>query len=296
MQTPNKEDQNLRSFFNFLIIEKGLSKNTVKAYETDIKGFIKWINKNNKQSLLNIKESSVNRYISYLFSLKLKSSSVNRKISSLKSFYLFLLKKKLIRYSPFSEVISPKQEKYLPASMSESEVEKLLNSPDASKEIEQRDKAMIEMLYATGMRISELVNLKITDIDMNRSVIKVMGKGSKERLIPFGESASEALFNYLKIRKDSPSKEVFISNRGKKITRVAFWQRIKVYLLRENLKISISPHTLRHAFATHLLNRGADLRSVQLLLGHSDLSTTQIYTHIAKQRLGDVLKKHHPRG
>ncbi len=296
MQTSNKEDQNLRSFFNFLIIEKGLSKNTVKAYETDIKGFIKWINKNNKQSLLNIKESSVNRYISYLFSLKLKSSSVNRKISSLKSFYLFLQKKKLIRYSPFSEVISPKQEKYLPASMSESEVEKLLNSPDASKEIEQRDKAMIEMLYATGMRISELVNLKITDIDMNRSVIKVMGKGSKERLIPFGESASEALFNYLKIRKDSSSKEVFISNRGKKITRVAFWQRIKVYLLRENLKISISPHTLRHAFATHLLNRGADLRSVQLLLGHSDLSTTQIYTHIAKQRLGDVLKKHHPRG
>lgn len=296
MQTSNKEDQNLRSFFNFLIIEKGLSKNTVKAYETDIKGFIKWINKNNKQSLLNIKESSVNQYISYLFSLKLKSSSVNRKISSLKSFYLFLLKKKLIRYSPFSEVISPKQEKYLPASMSESEVEKLLNSPDASKDIEQRDKAMIEMLYATGMRISELVNLKITDIDMNRSVIKVMGKGSKERLIPFGESASEALFNYLKIRKDSSSKEVFISNRGKKITRVAFWQRIKVYLLRENLKISISPHTLRHAFATHLLNRGADLRSVQLLLGHSDLSTTQIYTHIAKQRLGNVLKKHHPRG
>ena len=296
MQTPTKEDQNLRSFFNFLIIEKGLSKNTVKAYETDIKGFIKWINKNNKQSLLNIKESSVNQYISYLFSLKLKSSSVNRKISSLKSFYLFLLKKRLIRYSPFSEVISPKQEKYLPASMSESEVEKLLNSPDASKDIEQRDKAMIEMLYATGMRISELVNLKITDIDMNRSVIKVMGKGSKERLIPFGESASEALFNYLKIRKDSSSKEVFISNRGRKITRVAFWQRIKDYLLRENLKISISPHTLRHAFATHLLNRGADLRSVQLLLGHSDLSTTQIYTHIAKQRLGDVLKKHHPRG
>ena len=296
MQTPKKEDQNLRSFFNFLIIEKGLSKNTVKAYETDIKGFIKWINQNNKQSLLNIKESSVNQYKSYLFSLKLKSSSVNRKISSLKSFYLFLLKKKLIRYSPFSEVISPKQEKYLPASMSESEVEKLLNSPDASKDIEQRDKAMIEMLYATGMRISELINLRITDIDMNRSVIKVMGKGSKERLIPFGESASEALFNYLKIRKDSSSKEVFISNRGRKITRVAFWQRIKVYLLRENLKISISPHTLRHAFATHLLNRGADLRSVQLLLGHSDLSTTQIYTHIAKQRLGDVLKKHHPRG
>ena len=262
MQIPNKEDQNLRSFFNFLIIEKGLSKNTVKAYETDIKGFIKWIDKNNIGSLLKIKESNANQYISFLFSLKLKSSSVNRKLFSLKSFYLFLLKKKFIDNSPFNEVISPKQEKYLPASMSESEVEKLLNSPDITKDLEQRDKAMIEMLYATCMRISELINIKITDIDMNRSVIKVMGKGSKERLIPFGESASEALSNYLKIRKDSPSKEVFISNRGKKISRVAFWQRIKVYFLRENLKDSISPHTLRHAFATHLLNRGADLRSV----------------------------------
>jgi len=146
------------------------------------------------------------------------------------------------------------------------------------------------------MRISELVDLKITNLDLNRSVVKVMGKGSKERLIPFGEAASEALLNYLEFRKKSTSKEVFISNRGKKITRVAFWQRIKIYLTRENLKNSISPHTLRHAFATHLLNRGADLRSVQLLLGHSDLSTTQIYTHIAKHRLGDVLKKHHPRG
>ena len=180
--------------------------------------------------------------------------------------------------------------------MSEDEVEKLLNSPNLSKEIERRDKAMIEMLYATGMRISELVNLKLVDIDMQRCVIKVLGKGSKERLIPFGESALESLNNYLSDRADSASKEVFLSNRGSKLTRVSFWKRIKVYLLRENMKNSISPHTLRHAFATHLLNRGADLRSVQLLLGHSDLSTTQIYTHIAKQRLGEVLKKHHPRG
>ena len=172
----------------------------------------------------------------------------------------------------------------------------ILNSPNLSKEIERRDKAMIEMLYATGMRISELVNLKLVDIDMQRCVIKVLGKGSKERLIPFGESALESLNNYLSDRADSPSKEVFLSNRGSKLTRVSFWKRIKVYLLRENMKNSISPHTLRHAFATHLLNRGADLRSVQLLLGHSDLSTTQIYTHIAKQRLGEVLKKHHPRG
>ena len=296
MQSPKKEDQNLRSFFNYLIIEKGLSNNTIDAYETDLNSFIKWINKNKTTNYLEVKESDINKYISYLFRSKLKSSSVNRKLSSLKSFYLFLVKKNHIDSSPVSEIISPKQEKYLPASMSETEVEKLLNSPDIFNDTERRDKAMIEMLYATGMRISELVDLKITNLDLNRSVVKVMGKGSKERLIPFGEAASEALLNYLEFRKKSTSKEVFISNRGKKITRVAFWQRIKIYLTRENLKNSISPHTLRHAFATHLLNRGADLRSVQLLLGHSDLSTTQIYTHIAKHRLGDVLKKHHPRG
>ena len=155
---------------------------------------------------------------------------------------------------------------------------------------------MIEMLYATGMRISELVNLKLTDVDLQRCVAKVFGKGKKERLIPFGEAALEALSDYIYDRDKSASKEIFLSNRGKKLSRVAFWQRIKIYLIRENLKNSISPHTLRHAFATHLLNRGADLRSVQLLLGHSDLSTTQIYTHIAKQRLSEVLKKHHPRG
>ena len=180
--------------------------------------------------------------------------------------------------------------------MSEAEVDKLLNSPDVANKIENRDKAMIEMLYATGMRISELVNLKITDVDMKRCVVKVFGKGSKERLVPFGETALDSLRSYLNEREQSSSKEIFLSNRRKKMTRVAFWQRVKVYLIRENLKNSISPHTLRHAFATHLLNRGADLRSVQLLLGHSDLSTTQIYTHIAKQRLSDVLKKHHPRG
>ena len=296
MQNLNKEDANLRSFLDYLYIEKGLSQNTVKAYEVDLLAFISWITDHTNSDIKNIKEDSINKYISYLFETKLKSSSVNRKISSIKSFYLFLIKKSIIATSPISEVISPKQEKYLPSSMSEDEVDKLLNSPDSNIKIEKRDKAMIEMLYATGMRISELVNLKITDVDMQRCVVKVLGKGSKERLIPFGEEAYEALNNYLSDRDESSSKEVFLSNRKTKISRVAFWHRIKFYLVRENLKQTISPHTLRHAFATHLLNRGADLRSVQLLLGHSDLSTTQIYTHIAKQRLSDVLKKHHPRG
>ena len=291
-----KEDHNLGSFFTFLYVEKGLSKNTVDAYQNDLNDFLSWLNKINIQDYKKVTETEINEYVAHLFKNGLKSSSVNRKISTLKSFYLFLIKKKLISLSPLSEVITPKKEQYLPSSMSEDEVEQLLQSPNIELDIETRDKAMIEMLYATGMRISELINLKMIDIDIERSVLKVLGKGSKERLVPFGEKASDSLSYYLKKRKKSSAKEVFLSNRGKKMTRTGFWQRIKIYLSREGLKDTISPHTLRHAFATHLLNRGADLRSVQLLLGHSDLSTTQIYTHIAKQRLGEVLKKHHPRG
>jgi len=296
MQKIIQEDSNLRSFFDYLYIEKGLSQNTVQAYETDILSFLNWLTKTPNINYLNLKEDNINKYIAYLFKSKLKSSSVNRKISSLKSLYLYLIKKNILKNSPISQVITPKKEKYLPSSMSEEEVDRLLKSPNPSNKTEKRDKAMIEMLYATGMRISELVNLKLTDVDMQRCVAKVFGKGKKERLIPFGEAALEALSDYISDRDKSASKEIFLSNRGKKLSRVAFWQRIKIYLIRENLKNSISPHTLRHAFATHLLNRGADLRSVQLLLGHSDLSTTQIYTHIAKQRLSEVLKKHHPRG
>ena len=296
MQKIIQEDSNLRSFFDYLYIEKGLSQNTVQAYETDILSFLNWLTKTPNINYLNLKEDNINKYIAYLFKSKLKSSSVNRKISSLKSLYLYLIKKNILKNSPISQIITPKKEKYLPSSMSEEEVDRLLKSPDPSNKTEKRDKAMIEMLYATGMRISELVNLKLTDVDMQRCVAKVFGKGKKERLIPFGEAALEALSDYISDRDKSASKEIFLSNRGKKLSRVAFWQRIKIYLIRENLKNSISPHTLRHAFATHLLNRGADLRSVQLLLGHSDLSTTQIYTHIAKQRLSEVLKKHHPRG
>ena len=295
MQTSNKEDSNLRSFLNYLLVDKGLSNNTAKAYEADISSFFQWLD-NEDLKYKNLQEDHINQYISFLFQRKMRSSSVNRKISSIKSFYIFLVKRNFVKNSPLNDLVTPKQEKYLPESMSEAEVDKLLNSPDVANKIENRDKAMIEMLYATGMRISELVNLKITDVDMKRCVVKVFGKGSKERLVPFGETALDSLKSYLNNRERSSSKEIFLSNRGKKMTRVAFWQRVKVYLIRENLKNSISPHTLRHAFATHLLNRGADLRSVQLLLGHSDLSTTQIYTHIAKQRLSDVLKKHHPRG
>ena len=291
-----KKDHLIESFLDSLYIEKGLSQNTVQSYKNDITSFALWVDESINLPLVRISKIDINKYIAQLFKNGLKSSSVNRKISTIKSFFIFLLKKKHILVSPVEDIEMIKQEKYLPMSMSEKEVELLLESPNLDSFIGIRDRAMIEMLYATGMRVSELINLKITDIDHNRLVVKVMGKGSKERLIPYGEVASDYLNVYLKNRKEINSNEIFLSNRGKKITRSAFWNRIKLYLKKENLKESISPHTLRHAFATHLLNRGADLRSVQILLGHSDLSTTQIYTHIAKQRLGEILKKHHPRG
>jgi len=291
-----KKDHLIESFLDSLYIEKGLSQNTVQSYKNDISSFAAWVEKYLDIPLARTTKSNINQYIAHLFKSGLKSSSVNRKISTIKSFFIFLLKKKHILLSPVEDIDMVRQEKYLPVSMSEKEVELLLKSPSLDSFIGRRDRAMIEMLYATGMRISELINLKITDVDCNRLIAKVMGKGSKERLIPYGEIAADHLNIYLQDRKDINSNEIFLSNRGKKITRGAFWNRIKLYLRKENLKESISPHTLRHAFATHLLNRGADLRSVQILLGHSDLSTTQIYTHIAKKRLGEILKKHHPRG
>jgi len=290
-----KKDPLIRSFLDSLFIEKGLSKNTIKSYESDLKEFFAWCHNIHKKLPSKLNSSSINIYLGYLFNKNIKSSSVNRKLSTLKAFYIFLYKQKLILKIPTEDIETPKIQKKLPSTLSENEVEKLLKAPKDKNIIELRDKAMLEMLYATGMRISELVNLKEVNVDKNRQVVKVLGKGSKERLIPFGDEALDSLQKYL-LKRNSRNIYIFLNNRDNKLSRVGFWQRVKIYLKRVHLKSDITPHTLRHAFATHLLNRGADLRSVQLLLGHSDLSTTQIYTHIAKQRLSEMHKKHHPRG
>jgi len=290
-----KKDPLIRSFLDSLFIEKGLSKNTIKSYESDLKEFFAWCHNIHKKLPSKLTSSSINIYLGYLFKKNIKSSSVNRKLSTLKAFYIFLYKQKLILKIPTEDIETPKIQKKLPSTLSENEVEKLLKAPKDKNIIELRDKAMLEMLYATGMRISELVNLKEVNVDKNRQVVKVLGKGSKERLIPFGDEALDSLQKYLH-KRSSRNIYIFLNNRDNKLSRVGFWQRVKIYLKRVHLKSDITPHTLRHAFATHLLNRGADLRSVQLLLGHSDLSTTQIYTHIAKQRLSEMHKKHHPRG
>lgn len=290
-----KKDPLIRSFLDSLFIEKGLSKNTIKSYESDLKEFFAWCHNIHKKLPSKLTSSSINIYLGYLFNKNIKSSSVNRKLSTLKAFYIFLYKQKIILKIPTEDIETPKIQKKLPSTLSENEVEKLLKAPKDKNIIELRDKAMLEMLYATGMRISELVNLKEVNVDKNRQVVKVLGKGSKERLIPFGDEALDSLQKYLH-KRNSRNIYIFLNNRDNKLSRVGFWQRVKIYLKRVHLKSDITPHTLRHAFATHLLNRGADLRSVQLLLGHSDLSTTQIYTHIAKQRLSEMHKKHHPRG
>ena len=290
-----KKDPLIRSFLDSLFIEKGLSKNTIKSYESDLKEFFAWCYNIHKKLPSKLTSSSINIYLGYLFKKNIKSSSVNRKLSTLKAFYIFLYKQKLILKIPTEDIETPKIQKKLPSTLSENEVEKLLKAPKDKNIIELRDKAMLEMLYATGMRISELVNLKEVNVDKNRQVVKVLGKGSKERLIPFGDEALDSLQKYLH-KRNSRNIYIFLNNRDNKLSRVGFWQRVKIYLKRVHLKSDITPHTLRHAFATHLLNRGADLRSVQLLLGHSDLSSTQIYTHIAKQRLSEMHKKHHPRG
>ena len=300
MSSDLKKDPLVDSFLSALRLEKGLSENTIKAYSNDCQDFNKWLFSNKRYRAVAATEADIENYLKHLRIIDLSNSSINRKLSSLKNFFNYLSKTKLLKSNPVMNISGPKNSKVLPKSLSIIDVNSLIEAPDCSNFIGLRDRAMIELMYATGVRISELINLEYSNIDLNRSLIKVMGKGGKERMIPFGDDALTWLINYIEFRRKNNlslnSRDFFISQQGKKITRQAFWHRIKIYLKVSGLSMDVSPHTLRHAFATHLLNNGADLRSVQMLLGHSDLSTTQIYTHIAKQRLSDMVKQHHPRG
>lgn len=300
MSSDLKKDPLVDSFLSALRLEKGLSENTIKAYSNDCQDFNKWLFSNKRYRAVAATEADIENYLKHLRIIGLSNSSINRKLSSLKHFFNYLSKTKLLKSNPVMNISGPKNSKVLPKSLSIIDVNSLIEAPDCSNFIGLRDRAMIELMYATGVRISELINLEYSNIDLNRSLIKVMGKGEKERMIPFGDDALTWLINYIEFRRKNNlslnSRDFFISQQGKKITRQAFWHRIKIYLKVSGLSMDVSPHTLRHAFATHLLNNGADLRSVQMLLGHSDLSTTQIYTHIAKQRLSDMVKQHHPRG
>lgn len=286
-------------FIQAIWIEKGLSENTLNSYRTDIVKFTEFSEKAG-DSLLEVSEISVENYLTDRSKRGLKARSTARAISALRHFYNYLQLHGLIETSPMSHIENPKLGAPLPKSLSEADVEALLEAPVLEDAIQLRDKAMLELLYATGLRVTELVGLQMDQVNQRQGIVRVFGKGNKERVVPMGEEAQRWLDIYLRQGRgmllQSPSAVVFPSSRGKEMTRQTFWHRIKHYAQVAGVSSALSPHTLRHAFATHLLNHGADLRVVQMLLGHEDLSTTQIYTHVAKERLKSLHKTHHPRG
>lgn len=285
-------------FVDMLWLEVGLSDNTLNSYRSDLKLFRQFLIRH-ELDVDNVEYSIIEAFQTELVSLGRAKTTITRMISSLRRFYNFLQNKQLIAINPMAKIVMPKADKKLPKTLSQAQVEALLDAPNVDDIIECRDYAMLELLYATGMRVTELISLQISQISLQQGVIRVVGKGDKERLVPMGESAIEAIEYYLKDARNqllkAQSDVLFPSQRGVQMTRQTFWHRIKQYALRANISVDLSPHTLRHAFATHLVNHGADLRVVQLLLGHSDLSTTQIYTHVAKARLQELHQQHHPR-
>ncbi len=287
------------TFIDQLWLEDGLSANTLSSYRNDLKGFAEWCNQY-PLTLWDVQSWHVQEYLAVRFPM-VKVRSINRLIATLRRFYRYALASNLIKQDPTLHIEAPKMPKQLPKTMSESQVEDLLNAPDVNTPLGMRDRAMLELLYASGLRVSELVNITIAEVSTQDGVVRVTGKGSKTRLVPMGQEAAEWIDRYLarartEILKGGLSNAVFVTNRGEAMTRHAFWHIIQRYALQAGIAQHISPHVLRHAFATHLLNHGADLRVVQMLLGHADISTTQIYTHVARERLQQLHKVHHPRG
>ena len=288
-------------YIDSLWLEKGLSQNTLDSYQRDLKALTKWLDESNR-SLQSVRREDLLKYLADRMGSGIKARSTARALSCLRSFYRYLLREKVIKVDPTLRIDNPKLGRPLPDSLTESDVERLLAAPDLTTPIGIRDRAMLEVLYACGLRVTEFVSLRLTDMNLRQGVLRVMGKGSKERLVPLGEEAISWLQRFIQESRDELLKKnlsedvVFPSNQGKMMTRQTFWHRIKIHAQDAGIKKKLSPHTLRHAFATHLVNHGADLRVVQLLLGHSDLSTTQIYTHIAQHRMKELHAEHHPRG
>lgn len=301
MTAPTVEDGRLlERFLDALWVERGLSPATLSAYRCDLQGLATWL----ARRAVPLPQAGRDELLAYLAErvtqgVRVRTSA--RLVSSMRRFYQYLVREGLRGDDPSSRIDAPKLGRPLPASLTEQEAERLLEAPDVASVLGLRDRAMLELLYATGLRVSELVGLASVGINLLQGVIRVTGKGGKERIVPLGEEAQDWLERYLdevrpELLKGRQCPAVFISRRGGAMTRQAFWYLIRRYAQAVEISTPLSPHTLRHAFATHLLNHGADLRVLQMLLGHSDLSTTQIYTHVAKQRLQDLHARHHPRG
>jgi integrase/recombinase XerD len=288
-----------REYIEFLRVEKGLATNSVISYKRDLEDFLGFIRKQGR-SLGAVNREDVRRYMRSLYERSLSPRSVARHLVTLRNFFRFLVKEGSIRKDPTAEIEAPRVGMSLPKYLTAAEVETLLAQPDVSTPLGLRDKAMLEVLYATGTRVSELIGLRWEDFEVNLGVLRCRGKGSKERLVPVGKSALRALETYVRearrlLAKGKSSPYLFLNNRGGGLSRVAFWMHIRDFGRKAKIATPITPHVLRHSFATHLLERGADLRSIQLMLGHSDISTTQIYTHVVKERLKQVYQEHHPR-
>lgn len=292
----------LDEFCDNLWLEDGLSRNTLDSYRRDLAKFAAWLEQQHGMAMLQATHADIQGYLAHLVSAqKAKASSTGRTISSLKRLFRYLLRQGKIGADPTLQIDTPKLPRNLPKSLTEQDVELLLNAPDVRTPLGLRDRTMFEVLYATGLRVSELVTLRITQVSMDMGVVRVMGKGSKERLVPLGEESLDWLRRYLAegrpvLLSGKVADAMFVTARGEGMTRQMFWYLIKRHARTAGLNKPLSPHTLRHAFATHLLNHGADLRVVQMLLGHSDISTTQIYTHVARERLKKLHAEHHPRG
>ena len=295
------EHPEVERYIDAMWMEKGLSENTLASYRLDLSQYVKWLDKEYNTSLLKSDRSQLQAYLGAKVGKGQSPRSTARFMSCVRGFFRYSLREGRINVDPTLDVDSPKLGRPLPKSLSEEDVNRLLDAPDTEIALEFRDRTMLELLYACGLRVTELTSLQLVQLSMNQGVVRVFGKGSKERLVPMGEEALMWLKRYMagpraELLKDIPSDVVFPSRRGTQMTRQTFWHRVKIYAQRAEIRKSLSPHTLRHAFATHLLNHGADLRVVQMLLGHSDLTTTQIYTHVAKARMQELHAKHHPRG
>jgi integrase/recombinase XerD len=291
----------LDEFCDALWLEDGLSRNTLESYRRDMRLFSAWLSADRGKTLPQAQRLDLLDYLAYKYRRKARPRSAARLLSSLKRFYRFLLRENRIQADPTLQVESPKLPRSLPKILTEQDVDALLAAPNVETPLGLRDKSMLETLYASGLRVSELVTMKLAQLSQDMGVVRVVGKGSKERMVPVGEEALTWIRRYMdnarpEILAGRQVDALFVTSRGASMTRQAFWYLVRRYADQAGIGKGISPHTLRHAFATHLLNHGADLRVVQMLLGHADISTTQIYTHVARERLKQLHAKHHPRG
>ncbi|MCA1054712.1 site-specific tyrosine recombinase XerD [Rossellomorea aquimaris] len=295
-------EDDIKDYMHFLIVEKGLAKNTIESYQRDLRNYSMYLKNVEKITSLNeVSRVNIVQFLGHLKGQGKSSKTVARHVASIRSFHQFLLREKSTDQDPTVHIETPKTERKLPKILSIEEVEALLEAPEESTPLGMRDKAMLEILYATGIRVSELIALKMEDVHLTMGFVRCIGKGNKERIIPIGNTAMKVLEKYmedarLKLRsKKHKDDHLFLNHHGKGLTRQGFWKNLKALAQKANIEKDLTPHTLRHSFATHLLENGADLRAVQEMLGHADISTTQIYTHVTKTRLKDVYSKFHPR-